>query len=47
MLLENHIFQKNLLYDKETLHSNNLYQIFTYVKNADKFNSGDVSGMHL
>lgn len=42
-----HIFQKNLLYDKETLHSNNLYQIFTYVKNADKYNSGNVSGMLL
>ena len=42
-----HIFQKNSLYDKETLHSNNLYQIFTYVKNADKYNSGDVSGMLL
>lgn len=42
-----HIFQKNSLYDKETLHSNNLYQIFTYVKNADKFNSGNISGMLL
>jgi 5-methylcytosine-specific restriction enzyme subunit McrC len=24
-------------YDKQTLHSNNLYQIFTYVKNQDKY----------
>lgn len=42
-----HIFQKNSLYNKETLHSNNLYQIYTYVKNADKYNSGNVSGMLL
>lgn len=34
-------------YDKQTLHSNNLYQIFTYVKNQDKCNSGKVSGMLL
>ena len=34
-------------YDKYTLHSNNLYQIFTYVKNQDKFNSGQTSGMLL
>lgn len=37
-------------YDKHTLHSNNLYQIFTYVKNKD-FEFGDkpheVSGMLL
>ena len=44
-----HILQKNWLNDndKETLHSNNLYQIFTYVKNADKSSSGNVSGMLL
>lgn len=34
-------------YDKHTVHSNNLYQIFTYVKNLDKYNSGKVSGMLL
>lgn len=34
-------------YDKNTLHSNNLYQIFTYVKNQDKYNSGKVSGLLL
>jgi len=34
-------------YDKHTLHSNNLYQIFTYVKNQDKYNSGKVSGILL
>jgi 5-methylcytosine-specific restriction enzyme subunit McrC len=33
--------------DKKTLHSNNLYQIYAYVKNFDKENSGDVSGLLL
>lgn len=39
------VFQKQ--YKKQTLHSNNLYQIFTYVKNQDKNNTGKVSGMLL
>lgn len=34
-------------YDKVTLHSNNLYQIFTYVKNEDRSETGKVSGMLL
>ena len=34
-------------FDKQTIHSGNLYQIFTYVKNLDKDNSGNVSGMLL
>ncbi len=34
-------------YDKATLHSGNMYQIFTYVKNQDKTESGNVSGMLL
>lgn len=34
-------------YDKYTYHSNNMYQIFTYVKNYDVENSGNVSGMLL
>lgn len=34
-------------YNKATLHSSNLYQIFTYVKNADRFNTGKASGMLL
>ena len=37
-------------YDKHTLHSNNMYQIFTYVKNRDyEFGDEDhkVSGMLL
>lgn len=32
-------------FDKYTLHSSNVYQIFTYVKNQDKFNTGNVAGM--
>lgn len=34
-------------FDKKTLHSANMYQIFTYVNNYDKDNNGDVSGMLL
>lgn len=34
-------------YDKATLHSGNVYQIFTYVKNQDAVNTGNVSGMLL
>lgn len=34
-------------FDKPTVHSNNLYQIFTYVKNFDVLKSGNVSGMLL
>ena len=34
-------------YDVNTLHSGNLYQIFTYVKNLDTDNTGNVSGMLL
>lgn len=36
-----------LQYDVHTLHSNNLYQIFTYVKNYDIENTGNVVGMLL
>lgn len=34
-------------YDNYKVHSSNLYQIFTYVKNKDKNRTGDVSGMLL
>ena len=34
-------------FDKRTIHSNNIYQIFTYVKNMDIDNSGEVSGVIL
>ena len=33
--------------DKASIRSNNLYQIFAYVKNLDKDNTGNVSGMLL
>jgi len=34
-------------YDKKTFHSHNLYQIYTYVKNADKARNGSIAGMIL
>ena len=34
-------------YDTDTIRSNNLYQIFTYMKNEDKDNTGLVDGMLL
>lgn len=34
-------------YSTNTLHSGNLYQIFTYVKNLDTNKSGNVAGMLL
>lgn len=34
-------------YDIHTIHSNNLYQIYAYVKNFDKKRTGNVSGMLL
>jgi len=40
-----HTLQSN--YNKETIHSNNLYQIFTYIKNCDAGNTGKVDGMLL
>ncbi len=34
-------------FEKYSIHSGNLYQIFTYVKNKDVNNEGKVSGMLL
>ena len=42
-----HTMQTNQLYDSRTMHSHNMYQIFTYVKNRDKNNTGNVSGILL
>lgn len=39
--------QKNSRYGNQTVYSNNLYQIFAYIKNRDKEHSGKVSGMLL
>jgi len=42
-----HTMQTNSLYNNQTLHSGNLYQIFTYVKNKDREADGKVSGVLL
>jgi 5-methylcytosine-specific restriction enzyme subunit McrC len=42
-----HTMQVNTQFDSTTIHSNNLYQIFTYVKNRDTAHSGHVSGVLL
>ncbi len=42
-----HTMQHNSLYDTTTLHSGNLYQIYTYVKNRDAGHTGLVSGVLL
>ena len=39
--------QTNSLYNSQTIHSSNIYQIFTYVKNKDSTRSGNVSGLLL
>ena len=39
--------QTNSLYDSQTIHSSNIYQVFTYVKNKDVARSGYVSGLLL
>jgi 5-methylcytosine-specific restriction enzyme subunit McrC len=42
-----HTLQTNYLFNSQTIHSNNMYQIFTYVKNKDVQNTGKVSGVLL
>jgi len=42
-----HTMQTNSLYNNQTQHSGNLYQIFTYVKNKDARGSGNISGVLL
>jgi 5-methylcytosine-specific restriction enzyme subunit McrC len=42
-----HVLQTNKLYNSQTLHSNNLYQIFTYVKNKAYSFNGKVEGLLL
>ena len=42
-----HTMQKNSLYDSRKYISGNLYQIYTYVKNADKGVTGNVAGVLL
>ena len=43
----NQAFQHNPLYNKKTIHSDNLYQIYSYVKNKDVGATGNVSGILL
>lgn len=42
-----HSMQVNSRYDSTTFISDNLYQIFTYVKNSDKGGTGNVAGVLL
>jgi len=42
-----HSLQKNPQFDKYSIISGNLYQIFTYVKNKDRYGTGKVSGVLL
>jgi 5-methylcytosine-specific restriction enzyme subunit McrC len=42
-----HTMKTNSLFHSRTLHSHNMYQIFTYVKNMDVARSGNVSGLLL
>lgn len=43
----NHTMQNNPLFDRSSIISANLYQIFTYVKNKDRKMTGNVSGLLL
>lgn len=43
----NKIIRTNPLYNTRTIHSGNLYQIFSYVKNKDVKHNGNVSGLLL
>lgn len=49
LIIDTKYYSKTLQtnFDHKTIHSQNLYQIFTYVKNRDKLNSGEVSGLLL
>ncbi|NLY09970.1 MAG: hypothetical protein GXZ11_08840 [Tissierellia bacterium] len=49
LIIDAKYYEKSLrkYYDKHSLHSANLYQIFSYVKNHDRDNSGQVSGLLL
>ncbi len=42
-----HTMQRNSTFDSRTIHSGNLYQIYTYVKNKDVKATGNVSGILL
>ncbi|MGM9532445.1 5-methylcytosine-specific restriction endonuclease system specificity protein McrC [Intestinibacter sp.] len=51
LIIDTKYYEKSMqtmdLYNSRSIHSNNLYQIFTYVKNRDTDKSGNVSGLLL
>ena len=49
LIIDAKYYSKNtqIWHGVRTIHSNNLYQIYAYVKNYDKMHSGQVSGMLL
>lgn len=49
LIIDTKYYGSSLQYNqgKASIHSNNLYQLFAYVKNLDKDNTGNVSGMLL
>lgn len=50
LIIDAKYYEKTLqssMYGKKTIHSNNLYQIFAYVKNKDCNSTGKVSGLLL
>ncbi len=49
LIIDTKYYGKNtqVNFGKESIHSGNLYQIFTYVKNLDKDNTGNITGMLL
>ena len=49
LIVDTKYYKKSMqsYYDKNTIHSNNLYQIFSYVKNSDTNDDGRVSGLLL
>ena len=49
LIIDTKYYGKSMIqsYSKETLRSAHLYQIFAYVKNMDKANTGNVSGLLL
>lgn len=42
-----HTMQTNSMYNSKTFISGNLYQIYTYVKNKDKYATGNIAGVLL
>lgn len=49
LIIDTKYYEKTMQthFDKKSLHSSNVYQIFTYVKNMDRDDTGNVSGLLL